>query len=54
MIFFDQTKAFDRCEWPWIQRCLEKMQQSNIPARTDLCKEMFKHVNTYTLKVIGT
>ena len=24
IIFLDQTKAFDRCEWPWIQRCLEK------------------------------
>ena len=23
-IIIYQTKAFDRCEWPWIQRCLEK------------------------------
>ena len=21
IIFLDLKKAFDRCEWPWIQRC---------------------------------
>ena len=25
IIFLDQTKAFDRCEWPWIQRILKNL-----------------------------
>ena len=26
IIFLDQTKAFDRVEWDWIDQCLQKMQ----------------------------